>query len=162
MCKFNAIFIKSWHEHDESICVTVVERKGWHGDETEMMSRQHFDDPVAHGDTGAKGSRCECVMQEDGVRPVTGCPTRRRYGNGEHARDGGVIPVTWCPMCRWHGNRGSCMKQTGTVQTRGSSRITQHSSTMVVTMLYLWSVCFRGGTSLTGSSCSHDSSRSRS
>ena len=54
--------------------VIVVERKGCHCEETEMMPRQHSDDPVAHGDTGAKGSGCECVMQEDGVIPVTGFP----------------------------------------------------------------------------------------
>ena len=36
------------------------------------MPRQHSDDPVAHGDTGAKGSGCECVMQEDGVLPDSG------------------------------------------------------------------------------------------
>ena len=52
----------------------MVERKGCHGDETEMMPRQHSDDPVAHGDTGAKGSGCECVMQQDGVLPDTGFP----------------------------------------------------------------------------------------
>ena len=52
--------------------VTVVERKGCHDDETEMMPRQHSEDPVAHGDTGAKGSGC--VMQEDGVLPDTGFP----------------------------------------------------------------------------------------
>ena len=52
----------------------MVERKGYHSDETEMTPRQHSDDPVAHGDTGAKGSGCNCVMQEDGVIPVTGFP----------------------------------------------------------------------------------------
>ena len=54
--------------------VTVVEREGCHGDETKMMPRQHSDDLVAHGDTGEKGSGCECVMQEDGVLPDTGFP----------------------------------------------------------------------------------------
>ena len=36
--------------------VTMVERKGCHGDETEMMPRQHSDDHVAHGDTGGRGN----------------------------------------------------------------------------------------------------------
>ena len=51
--------------------VTVVEREGCHGDEMEMMPRQHSDDPVVHGDTGAKEQVCGCA---------------------EHAKDGGVIP----------------------------------------------------------------------
>ena len=36
--------------------VTMVERKGCHGGETEMMPRQHSDDHVAHGDTGCRGN----------------------------------------------------------------------------------------------------------
>ena len=39
-----------------------------------MVPRQHIGDPVAHRDTGAKGSGCECVMQDDGVIPVAGFP----------------------------------------------------------------------------------------
>ena len=38
------------------------------------MPWQHSDDLVAHGDTGAKGSGCECVMQDDGVLPDTRFP----------------------------------------------------------------------------------------
>ena len=52
----------------------MVERKWCHDEETEMMPRQHSDDPIAYGDTGAKGSGCECVMQEDGVLPDSGFP----------------------------------------------------------------------------------------
>ena len=48
-----------------------------------MMPRQHSDDPVAHGDTGAKGSGCECVMQEDGVLPDSGFPH-----DGDKAKEG--------------------------------------------------------------------------
>ena len=47
-----------------------------------MMRRQHIRKwchdnisvPVARGDTGAKGSECERVMQDGGVIPVTGFP----------------------------------------------------------------------------------------
>ena len=74
MCKFYAIFMKMLIRSFYEAFVTVVERKGCHGDETEMMPRQHSDDPVAHGDTGAKGSGCECVMQQDGMLPDTGFP----------------------------------------------------------------------------------------
>ena len=43
---------------------------------TEMVPRQHSDDPTTHLDTGAKGQVCGCA---------------------EHAKDGGVIPVTGFP-----------------------------------------------------------------
>ena len=52
----------------------MVERKGATATNSKMMPWQHSDDPVAHGDTGAKGSGCECVMQEDGVLLDSGFP----------------------------------------------------------------------------------------
>ena len=48
-----------------------------------MMSRQHSDDPVAHGDTGAKGSGCECVMQGWWGDPGYRVPTGQRRRNEE-------------------------------------------------------------------------------
>ena len=47
---------------------------------TEMVPRQHSDDPVAHEDTDAKGSRCECVMQGWWGAPGNRVPTGRRHG----------------------------------------------------------------------------------
>ena len=110
MCKFMQFLLKV----DLSMMrafVTVVERKGCYGDETKIMPRQHSDDPVAHVDTGAKGSGCECVMQEDGVLPDTGFPhvdgkatrnsqrtTRTRY-NHEHL----IHHITFVPGRRLSG-----------------------------------------------------------
>ena len=52
----------------------MAEGKRCHSGEMEIVPRQHSDDPVAHGDTDAKGSWCECDMQDDGVLADTGFP----------------------------------------------------------------------------------------
>ena len=52
----------------------MAETKGVPRQRIRNNAVQHSDDPVAHRDTGAKGSGCECVMQEDGVLPDSGFP----------------------------------------------------------------------------------------
>ena len=96
----------------------MVERKGCHGDETKMMPRQHSDDPVAHGDTGAKGNGCECVVQEDGVPPDSGFP-----------HDGGKAKEGLCAT-----NNSDTDQHTIQLIQR------KHSFTDVVSRLYLRSV----------------------
>lgn len=103
--------------------VTMVERKGCHGDETEMMPRQHSDDPVAHGDTGAKGSGFECVMQEDGVLPV---------------------PASHMSTAR---QRGTRKEQLGHGATTSISNITHHSLTGVVSVVIPSKGAFSRGSS---------------
>ena len=39
-----------------------------------MMPRQHIGSPVAHGDTGAKGSDGSVSCKDGGVLPITGFP----------------------------------------------------------------------------------------
>ena len=57
-----------------SICHHGRKEKECHDNDSETVPRQRIGYPVAHGDTGAKGSRCECDMQDDGVLPNTGFP----------------------------------------------------------------------------------------
>ena len=93
LCNFIKMLTWAWYE----TFVTVVERKGCHGNDnrngvttttTEMVPRQHSDDPTTHWDTDAKEQVCGCA---------------------EHAKDGGAILVIG------HGKRGGMWTTTRTL-----------------------------------------------
>ena len=56
------------------------------------MPRQQSNDSVAHGDTGAKESWCECDMQDDGVLLNAGFP----HVDGKATRSSQRTTRTWC------------------------------------------------------------------
>ena len=79
---------------------------------TEMVPRQHSDDPTTHLDTGAKEQVCGCA---------------------EHAKDGGVIPVTGFPRV----NGMETSDKSDTVQTRASHTTHAFGPRLIFSGLYL-------------------------
>ena len=80
-----------------------------------MMPRQHIGYPVAHGDTGAKGSDGSVSCKDGGVLPITGFPHV-----GGKAKEGQRAP-----------------NNSDTEQTRAFHTSHMHSFTAVVPGLYL-------------------------
>ena len=74
MCKFYAIFMKKLIRAFYEAFVTVVERKGCHGDETETVPWQH---------SGSGNS--------------TEMPMKRKCDRSKSRKDGGMIPDTGFP-----------------------------------------------------------------
>ena len=98
------------------------------------------------GATAAKPKWCHGNIIENGAtatypkmvpRQHIGSGSSRRYWckrrRADACMDGGVIPDSGCPTGRRHGKRGgTCTKQTGTMQTYGTSQTTCIRSTTVV------------------------------
>ena len=110
---------KCWHEHVMKHLSPWRNKRGATTTTTKMMPRQHSDDPITHWDIDAKVliyGMCKRWWGDPGYR----VPTGRRHGK----------------------QGGTCMKQTGMVQTYGSSQTTCIRTRAVVSSLYLWSVRF--------------------
>ena len=71
----------------------MAEGKRCHGGETKWC-HGNISVPVAHGDTGTKGSERERVMQDGGVIPTSGFPRDGGTAKEGHRKDDSITEQT--------------------------------------------------------------------